>query len=203
MGIDRADVRVVVHMQPPASLEAYYQEVGRAGRDGDEAHGLLLCSGADVALRRRLCEGGMDGPAPKELAARAWNLFRELLRYLDARSCRHDFVLRYFGDEHEVLGGCGHCDVCERLTEPEVDPATRQVSTTIRRLLPGWPVRGRGGTQAVAEMLHGKPTERVVGPVSTAFHLGSSPHIHDDISASCARPAPASRPRPANTPYRC
>ena len=54
MGIDRPDVRVVVHAQPPASIEAYYQEVGRAGRDGAPAAGLLLFAGADIALRRRL-----------------------------------------------------------------------------------------------------------------------------------------------------
>ena len=61
MGIDRPDIRTVVHVQPPASIEAYYQEVGRAGRDGDEASGLLLCSGADIALRRRLVLSGTDG----------------------------------------------------------------------------------------------------------------------------------------------
>ncbi|HEX4445541.1 MAG TPA: ATP-dependent DNA helicase RecQ [Polyangiaceae bacterium] len=116
MGIDRADIRAVVHVQPPSSIEAYYQEVGRAGRDGAEAAGLLLCSGVDIALRRRLVTTGTDGAAASpELAARAWALFRELLRYLDARSCRHDFILRYFGDEQELLGGCGHCDVCASL----------------------------------------------------------------------------------------
>ena len=118
MGIDRGDIRAVVHVQPPASIESYYQEVGRAGRDGDEAHGLLLCSGADIALRRRLAQLGTDGAAADpEQAARSWALFRELLRYLDARTCRHDFVLRYFGDEREVLGGCGHCDVCAAVDE--------------------------------------------------------------------------------------
>ncbi len=166
MGIDRADVRAVVHMQPPASLEAYYQEVGRAGRDGDEAHGLLLCSGSDVALRRRLCEGGMDGPAPKELAARAWNLFRELLRYLDAGSCRHDFILRYFGDEREVLGGCGHCDVCGDLDgEVEGDAkaeTSAQDAIDIRKALAGVArAKQRGGLVAIGEMLHGVASERV------------------------------------------
>ncbi|MEO7097189.1 MAG: ATP-dependent DNA helicase RecQ, partial [Polyangiales bacterium] len=166
MGIDRADVRAVVHMQPPASLEAYYQEVGRAGRDGDEAHGLLLCSGSDVALRRRLCEGGMDGPAPRELAARAWNLFRELLRYLDAGSCRHDFILRYFGDEREVLGGCGHCDVCGDLDGELGDEgkteASQQDAIDIRKGLAGVArAKQRGGLVAIGEMLHGEASERV------------------------------------------
>lgn len=164
MGIDRADVRVVVHAQPPASLEAYYQEVGRAGRDGDEAHGLLLCSGSDVAIRRRLCESGQDGPAPAELAARQWALFRELLRYLDAGSCRHDFILRYFGDEREVLGGCGHCDVCAELDDREATPetATDEAAVEIRKALAAVArAKRRGGLVAIAEMLRGEKNERI------------------------------------------
>jgi ATP-dependent DNA helicase RecQ len=158
MGIDRADIRVVVHAQPPASIEAYYQEVGRAGRDGAEAFGLLLCSGMDIALRRRLCQMGVDGaPADPALAARNWRLFRDLLRYLDAGTCRHDFVLRYFGDEREMLGGCGHCDVCAELDGGDVDEDDRaETATVVRKALSGVArARGRAGIQAVAEMLRG------------------------------------------------
>lgn len=155
MGIDRPDIRAVVHVQPPSSIEAYYQEVGRAGRDGAEAFGLLLCSGADIGLRRRLASG--------PLAARAWALFRELLRYLDARTCRHDFVLRYFGDEHELLGGCGHCDVCLEL---DGDVATSETVTeetvlVVKKALSAVARAGRrGGLQAVAEMLRGAENEK-------------------------------------------
>ncbi len=163
MGIDRADVRVVVHAQPPASLEAYYQEVGRAGRDGDEAHGLLLCSSADIAIRRRLCELGSDGPAPPDVVARQWGLFRELMRYVDARSCRHDFILRYFGDEQELLGGCGHCDVCEAIEEDGAEEATEDAAVEVRKALAGVArAQRRGGLVAVAEMLRGEASERVV-----------------------------------------
>src|SRR5690606_36048585 len=60
MGIDRADVRAVIHLAPPGSIEAYYQEVGRAGRDGEPAFGLIMYTPADVSLRRRLLERGGD-----------------------------------------------------------------------------------------------------------------------------------------------
>ncbi len=165
MGIDRPDVRIVVHAQPPSSIEAYYQEVGRAGRDGLPAHGLLLLAGVDIALRRRLCERGEGGvPADPTDAARAWQLFRELLRYVDASSCRHDFILRYFGDEAESLGGCGHCDVCQEVELREADdPAAIAADLdVIRRALAGVArTKGGAGMASVAAMLSGQHTERV------------------------------------------
>jgi ATP-dependent DNA helicase RecQ len=168
MGIDRPDIRAVLHVQPPSSIEAYYQEVGRAGRDGAEAWGLLLCSGTDIALRRRLVTTGSDGsPAPQELAARAWALFRELLRYLDARSCRHDFILRYFGDERELLGGCGHCDICVALDGRDADEDDAEAARAIEEakivrmaLSAVARARGRAGMTAIAEMLRGVDSDR-------------------------------------------
>jgi ATP-dependent DNA helicase RecQ len=163
MGIDRPDIRAVVHVQPPSSIEAYYQEVGRAGRDGGEAWGLLLCSGADIGLRRRLVTTGSDGaPAPAETVARAWTLFRELLRYLDARTCRHDFILRYFGDEQELLGGCGHCDVCAALDDASGAAADDADTSRIVRMALSAVARARqrAGMVAITEMLRGVDDER-------------------------------------------
>ena len=166
MGIDRPDIRTVVHFGAPGSIEAYYQEVGRAGRDGKPAYGLLITGAADIGLRRRLVElGGRDGARPpQELIDRQWSLFRDLMRYVEAGSCRHDFILRYFGDDHETLGGCGHCDVCERLEQSggEERAVSDEDAIVVRKALSAVArTRRRAGLGAVAEMLQGDSGPRV------------------------------------------
>ncbi len=110
MGIDRADIRLVVHHALPESVEAYYQEVGRAGRDGDPAAGLLLISDPDIALRFRLM--ALDEGLPPEQALHRRELLRSMIGYAASAACRHDQILDYFEDVAEELGGCGHCDNC-------------------------------------------------------------------------------------------
>jgi ATP-dependent DNA helicase RecQ len=169
MGIDRPDIRAVVHVQAPGSVEAYYQEVGRAGRDGQPAHGLLLTSSGDLALRRRLIglgSGQPDRRSDADYVQQQWRLFLDLMRYVEAGSCRHDFILRYFGDERETLGGCGHCDICERLEASTDEGADRHVSQEqaliVRKALSGVARnQGRAGLGAVADMLHGAENDRL------------------------------------------
>ncbi len=132
MGIDRPDVRVVVHLAPPGSIEAYYQEVGRAGRDGTDATGMLCVSPGDMAVRRYLIESEVEGRAPDpEMVRHRWNLFLELMRWAEGGSCRHDAILRYFSDEKETLSGCGRCDNCIGLETESVDET--EVSVIVRK----------------------------------------------------------------------
>src|SRR5207249_1385478 len=138
MGIDRADVRAVIHLGPPSSIEAYYQEVGRAARDGADALGLLLISARDLPLRRALIERGSEGTATNPVVVEhKWGLFLELIRWAEGGTCRHDAILRYFGDEAETLDGCGRCDVCLALGSDTTVQDPEAVRLIARKALSG------------------------------------------------------------------
>ena len=161
MGIDRADVRAVIHLAPPGSVEAYYQEVGRAGRDGEEAFGLLLHSPGDLPLRRRLIESGGGGEPPRpEVVEHKWSLFLDLMRWAEGGSCRHDAILRYFGDEAETLAGCGRCDVCRQIGGDEAND--EETSLMVRKALSAVArVDRRYGLTAAVKLLAGLPDPRL------------------------------------------
>jgi ATP-dependent DNA helicase RecQ len=163
MGIDRPDVRAVGHLAPPGSIEAYYQEVGRAGRDGAPAFGLLLIGPGDMALRRRLLEQPTDeGPPDPAVVEHKWGLFLELVRWAEGGSCRHDAILRYFGDEAETLDGCGRCDVCRALGSDRAGDDPEALSITVRKALSAVArIRGRYGIQLAAKLLRGSADERL------------------------------------------
>jgi ATP-dependent DNA helicase RecQ len=166
MGIDRADVRAVIHLAPPGSIEAYYQEVGRAGRDGNDALGAMVVSPGDMARRRALLElDRVEGTAARHIVEHKWGLFLELMRYAEGGSCRHDTVLRYFSDEAEALAGCGRCDVCEELADHHGDSDERDLEETTliaRKALSSVArVHGRFGLSAAVALLRGAKDPRL------------------------------------------
>ena len=162
MGIDRSDVRAVIHLAPPGSIEAYYQEVGRAGRDGEPAIGMLLTSPSDLPLRRRLLELPTEGSAPDPARVQhRWNLFLELMRWAEGGTCRHDAILRYFGDEAETLAGCGRCDVCTTLGEPGEGDAAETAVAVRKALSAVARTHNRFGLQAAVKLLAGLPDPRL------------------------------------------
>jgi ATP-dependent DNA helicase RecQ len=160
MGVDRSDVRAVIHLAPPGSIEAYYQEVGRAGRDGLLSHGLLLSSAKDIALRRRLLESDNEGKsADPALVEHKWNMFLELLRWAEGGICRHTAILRYFGTENPP-DDCGRCDVCTELESSETN--ADEISLTVRKALSGVArVHGKFGLTLAAKLLHGDKDPRL------------------------------------------
>jgi ATP-dependent DNA helicase RecQ len=130
--------------------------VGRAGRDGAPAWGLLLVSPGDMPRRRRLLESDAPGEA---VLAHKWGLFLELMRWAEGGSCRHDAILRYFGDEAETLDGCGQCDVCAMLEEATI---AEDVTLIVRKALSAVArVHRRFGLQAAVNLLRGEADPRL------------------------------------------
>ena len=106
MGIDKPDVRFVTHIDLPGSIEAYYQETGRAGRDGLPSEALMLYGYEDIALRSRFIEES-DAPEPRKRMER--QKLDALLGLAETAGCRRQVLLSYFGDE---CAPCGNCDTC-------------------------------------------------------------------------------------------
>ena len=151
MGIDKADVRYVFHADLPGSVEAYYQEIGRAGRDGAPAEAHMLYGLDDIRMRRQFIEQEDAGPERKR---REHKRLDALLGYCEAPACRRVALLDYFG---ERTGACGNCDGC-------LHPAERRDGTEEARMILSAVQRTgqRFGAAHLIDILRGSETEKIV-----------------------------------------
>ena len=150
MGIDKADVRFVVHTDLPASMEAYYQEIGRAGRDGEPAVAHMLYGGNDMRMRRQFIE---DEDGGEDAKRRNRSRLDSLIAYAESVECRRQVLLRYFGEE---TAPCENCDVC---TSPvELMDGTDEAGLVIATVSD---TGQRYGQAHIVDVLTGTGTEKV------------------------------------------
>ncbi len=150
MGIDKSDVRFVVHYDIPKNIECYYQETGRAGRDGLAAEALLMFSYGDVALARGLIE---KTRSPQRMRIEQHKL-GAMVGFAEAMSCRRRILLGYFGER--LPQDCGNCDVC--LDPPEVMDVTQDARKALSCV---YRVGQRFGMGHVIDVLRGSRKDRI------------------------------------------
>jgi ATP-dependent DNA helicase RecQ len=151
MGIDKPNVRFVAHMDLPRSIEAYYQETGRAGRDGLPADALLLFGVQDIVALRQMLEESEADEIRKQLEKQRLDA---ILGLCETTACRRQILLRYFGESQEAP--CGNCDNC--LSPPESWDATESARKALSCV---YRTGQRFGTHHLVDVLLGKKTDRI------------------------------------------
>jgi ATP-dependent DNA helicase RecQ len=130
MGIDKSNVRSVVHFDMSMSLEAYYQEAGRAGRDGMPAHAILLHTPGDENIHWRIVSGDDKGKKGMRSRLAAASRLRSMIAYVRSSECRRRVILRHFGDV--LRHACSGCDTCDLEREPPVSRRAGALKEVLR-----------------------------------------------------------------------
>jgi ATP-dependent DNA helicase RecQ len=151
MGIDKPNVRFVAHLDLPKSMEGYYQETGRAGRDGLPANAWMAYGLGDVVSMRQML---LSGDAPEERKRVELQKLDALLGFCESTACRHQTVLRYFGEEHP--GGCNQCDNC--LSPVDTWDATQAAQMALSCV---YRTGQRFGVAHLIDVLLGKETAKI------------------------------------------
>jgi ATP-dependent DNA helicase RecQ len=152
MGIDKPNVRFVAHLNLPRSIEAYYQETGRAGRDGLPADAWMAYDVADVVLHRRLIEQGDSDEARKRVER---TKLEALVGYCESTGCRRQTLLRYFGET--LAAPCGNCDTCLQPIDAYDGTVQAQMA-----LSAAFRTEQRFGAGHLIDVLRGNATDKVI-----------------------------------------
>ncbi len=153
MGIDKSNVRYVIHYNMPKNMEAYYQEAGRAGRDGDPGRCILLFNAQDIMLQKFLIEQTVTSP---ERQANEYKKLQTMIDYCHTTGCLREYILRYFAEEN-CFQNCGNCSNCNDESElTDITIEAQKIFSCIRHM------RERFGAVLVAEVLKGSQNKKII-----------------------------------------